>query len=143
MGMEASPSAVVTHDTASSVEPRRGGPVSDGGTAPDSSTVAATTASLHGAAGAAFTSAMRRAGPTIQTEGRLNDVRPRRDAAETSGSSFPSHEREPDVIRVHIGRVDVRVVQPAAASAVSRKPAPAPPTGPLPLDCYLEARGRR
>jgi hypothetical protein len=47
--------------------------------------------------------------------------------------------REPDVVRVHIGRVDVRAVLPPA-----ERPAPNPPgaTGPLPLDRYLARKGR-
>jgi hypothetical protein len=47
--------------------------------------------------------------------------------------------REPDVVRVHIGRVEVRAVLPPA-----ERPAPRPreSAGPLPLDRYLARGGR-
>jgi len=47
--------------------------------------------------------------------------------------------REPDVVRVHIGRVEVRAILPPA-----ERPAPKPrgPAGPLPLDRYLARKAR-
>jgi hypothetical protein len=49
--------------------------------------------------------------------------------------------REPDVVRVHIGRVEVRAVLP---SAERKDPVPKPreTAGPLPLDRFLARKGR-
>ena len=47
--------------------------------------------------------------------------------------------REPDVVRVHIGRVEVRAVLPPAERPASK---PRGTAGPLSLDRYLAQRGR-
>jgi len=67
-------------------------------------------------------------------------VRARADVRATRFHDAGDHARhEPDVVRVHIGRVEVRAVLPSA-----ERPTPGPrgTTGPLSLDRYLARRER-
>jgi hypothetical protein len=69
-------------------------------------------------------------------------VATRRDVVTRSHGASAPVVREPDVIRVHIGRVEIRTVMPPAARPQPRAAAPAPAAAPLPLDRYLDARSR-
>jgi len=51
-------------------------------------------------------------------------------------------EREPDVVHVHIGRVEVRAVMSADERAQPRGAKSSDTPGPLSLDRYLTAKGR-
>jgi len=81
--------------------------------------------------------------PVVTTVAREMDVassrRSPRDHAVAIGANAP---REPDVVHVHIGRVEVRAVQQPAERALSRGHKAADAGRPLSLDRYLRAKDR-
>ena len=65
-------------------------------------------------------------------------------AQSTSDRTLGAAERTstPDVVRVHIGRVEVRAITPPAERARSRATKASDADGPLTLDRYLSGKGR-
>jgi hypothetical protein len=83
--------------------------------------------------------------PRITTTIAPRIAQPITGVSRTEGLSTDSDARaaaEPNVIRVHIGRVEVRAVLPAPERSRPRAPKPSDATRPMSLDRYLAGKDR-